>query len=348
MPNPFSNRNMIRDPHQFFGRTRELNQIFSRLEPQQPQNVSVVGPHRMGRSSLLWHLYQTYATQLAQAGRYRVAYLDAMLARASLDTFRRRVQRALTDPQAVIDNMPTSQELHEQIDRTHNDDNLRDLCLALNVDYDNLGGQGKSAKARELVLLMVRTGRFAELSAQVRQRRANSNAALTSEEAFEDALAQLRERGLCPVLLLDEFESLTEHPEQFNDVFFDWLRAVLNQGLLTLVTTSALSLSEIRQRRGFVSTFFGLFTQVDLGELSAPEADALLRQPHDRSFDDQHVQLALDMAGTTHPLRLSMAADQIYQHYDTGDWATARTDYLLAKRLIWPEEPSSPSGEKSK
>ena len=133
MPNPFSNRNMIRDPHQFFGRSRELSQIFSRLDPQQPQNVSVVGPHRMGRSSMLWHIYQTHAARLAQPARYRVAYIDAMLARASLDTFRRRVLRVLTDPQAIADNLPTRQQLHEQIDTTHNDDELRSLCFALDV-----------------------------------------------------------------------------------------------------------------------------------------------------------------------------------------------------------------------
>lgn len=44
-----------------------------------------------------------------------------------------------------------------------NDEELRSLCLALRVDYDNLGGGNKRGKIRELVLLMNREGRLPEL-----------------------------------------------------------------------------------------------------------------------------------------------------------------------------------------
>ncbi|OGG50687.1 MAG: hypothetical protein A3F84_09665 [Candidatus Handelsmanbacteria bacterium RIFCSPLOWO2_12_FULL_64_10] len=56
-PNPFTQRGMIRDPGQFFGRRTELNHIFDRLRKM--QSVSVVGERRIGKSSLLYHVFQT-------------------------------------------------------------------------------------------------------------------------------------------------------------------------------------------------------------------------------------------------------------------------------------------------
>jgi serine/threonine-protein kinase len=44
---------MIQDPDQFFGRSRELNRVLSRLGAERPQSVSVVGERRIGKSSFL-------------------------------------------------------------------------------------------------------------------------------------------------------------------------------------------------------------------------------------------------------------------------------------------------------
>lgn len=56
MPNPFFYGGRV-DPSQFIGREKELRNIFNCLETAhtgQLQSVSIVGPHRMGRSSLAW------------------------------------------------------------------------------------------------------------------------------------------------------------------------------------------------------------------------------------------------------------------------------------------------------
>ena len=45
------------------------------------------------------------------------------------------------------------------------------------------------------------------------------------------------------------------------------------------VTASAQPLPDIQQQCRFVSAFFNVFTQVDLGELTHAEAIALLTQP---------------------------------------------------------------------
>jgi len=56
--NPFLNRGMIKNPDDFFGRSREINRIFSRLDAEFPQSISVVGERRAGKSSLLNYVYQ--------------------------------------------------------------------------------------------------------------------------------------------------------------------------------------------------------------------------------------------------------------------------------------------------
>ncbi len=42
-------------------------------------------------------------------------------------------------------------------------DELRTLCFDVHIDYDDLGGQAKSGKARELILRMQREGDLGKL-----------------------------------------------------------------------------------------------------------------------------------------------------------------------------------------
>lgn len=50
-------------------------------------------------------------------------------------------------------------ELTERVD----EEELRTLCFDLDIEYDNLRGEGKAAKVRELVALMEREGRVGRL-----------------------------------------------------------------------------------------------------------------------------------------------------------------------------------------
>src|SRR5262245_52943587 len=56
MRNPYLNRVAIKDPAQFFGRSREVLKIFSRIGAPRPQSISVVGERRIGKSSLLCYV----------------------------------------------------------------------------------------------------------------------------------------------------------------------------------------------------------------------------------------------------------------------------------------------------
>ena len=51
--NPFTYGNPISDPRRFFGREREVEQIFSRLRNEEFESSSVVGDRRIGKTSLL-------------------------------------------------------------------------------------------------------------------------------------------------------------------------------------------------------------------------------------------------------------------------------------------------------
>jgi hypothetical protein len=84
MPNPFFFGGHITDPDKFVGRKAELRRIASLLETAhtgQMQSVSIVGERRIGKSSLLYHLKQTYPHRLSQPDCYCFAYIDLQSAR---------------------------------------------------------------------------------------------------------------------------------------------------------------------------------------------------------------------------------------------------------------------------
>jgi hypothetical protein len=83
MSNPFYYGGRV-EPDQFVGRQSELRRIFTALEVAhtgQMQSVSVVGPRRIGKSSLLWYVTQRDSAFLQNAARYRFVYLDLQDAR---------------------------------------------------------------------------------------------------------------------------------------------------------------------------------------------------------------------------------------------------------------------------
>ncbi|MEM7247565.1 MAG: protein kinase [Acidobacteriota bacterium] len=54
--NPFFHRSAITNPEHFFGRTQPLATLLARAGAEKPQCVSIVGPRRIGKSSLLQRL----------------------------------------------------------------------------------------------------------------------------------------------------------------------------------------------------------------------------------------------------------------------------------------------------
>jgi hypothetical protein len=76
-PCPFSAPSMLKKPDCFVGRKDELRFIQSQMTGPQPTSVNIVGPHKIGKSSLLWRFYQICRNHPQYASsRYAVIYLS--------------------------------------------------------------------------------------------------------------------------------------------------------------------------------------------------------------------------------------------------------------------------------
>jgi len=61
--NPYLNRVMIKHRADFFGRSQELKRIYARLNATPPGSISIVGDRKIGKSSLLNHVYSRQIRQ---------------------------------------------------------------------------------------------------------------------------------------------------------------------------------------------------------------------------------------------------------------------------------------------
>lgn len=75
-PCPFSAPSMLKNPDCFVGREEELRFIQSQMTGPQPTSVNIVGPHKIGKSSLLWHFYKRCNRPRNNSSRYAVIYLS--------------------------------------------------------------------------------------------------------------------------------------------------------------------------------------------------------------------------------------------------------------------------------
>jgi len=78
---PFVAGSKIADPRFFVGRKEELNAITSGMTGLHPVSINVVGRRRIGKSSLLYHFFQTYEQRVPEPTRYVVIYLSLQDAR---------------------------------------------------------------------------------------------------------------------------------------------------------------------------------------------------------------------------------------------------------------------------
>lgn len=74
MPNPFYAGGKITVPTQFVGRRTEVSFILQRMQAAQMTSVGITGPRRIGKSSLLYYIYQTYQQRLANPANFLVVY----------------------------------------------------------------------------------------------------------------------------------------------------------------------------------------------------------------------------------------------------------------------------------
>lgn len=76
--NPYLHRVMLKNPEDFFGRSHEVKRIYARFNASPPGSISVVGPRKIGKSSLLNYVYTRANREkfLEQPDRVVMVFLD--------------------------------------------------------------------------------------------------------------------------------------------------------------------------------------------------------------------------------------------------------------------------------
>jgi hypothetical protein len=267
MPNPFFYGGRV-NPEQFVGRRAELQRIFAGLEVAhtgQMQSFSVVGPRRIGKSSLLFYIANKFATHLAQPACYRFGYFEL------------------------------------------SDAHCRTLDGLLDGILKQFGAEQLNGKKSPLT-------------------------------KFQDAIIALKARGAFPVVCLDEFEELTDHPDQFTPDLYDSWRYLINQQAIAFITASKSPLIDLAQTLGYTSPFFNVFTHITLGELTDDEARALIARGAncDHAFTPTEQSDALLLAGK-HPYKLQLAGSLLYQAKTDNhavDWAELRHKFVTQLQSV--------------
>jgi serine/threonine protein kinase len=168
--NPYLNRVMIKNSSDFFGREREIRRIYSRLDAPHPQSISVVGERRIGKSSLLNHIYHTRQRR-ANMTNYDNAifvYLDFQ-------------QDADFDVTKFID------------------------FLFNMFSYESKNGKDYTKRDKTL-------------------------------DNLKQVIQELEEEGKRIIMLMDEFESITNN-DRFSEQFFSYLRSLANSYKVAYVTS---------------------------------------------------------------------------------------------------------------
>jgi uncharacterized protein len=119
---PFYADGMITDSRYFVGRKEEIRFIVQNMTGDQPTSVNIVADRRMGKSSLLYHVYQTYENVVTQFGRqaqeFVVVYVSLRDGNCrSPDEFYRAIATQLLSRQSVQSNPALMQPLQGNLDR---------------------------------------------------------------------------------------------------------------------------------------------------------------------------------------------------------------------------------------
>ncbi|HEY9432990.1 MAG TPA: hypothetical protein VI260_16115 [Blastocatellia bacterium] len=102
--NPFQAGGRLRNPEHFVGRESELRQILSCVANM--DSVSVVGPRRIGKSSLLHHIVATGQQRLNQS--YRFHYLDLQPLCSAEEFYNRACEAIAGKPGSSYDDLETA------------------------------------------------------------------------------------------------------------------------------------------------------------------------------------------------------------------------------------------------
>jgi uncharacterized protein len=142
--------------------------------------------------------------------------------------------------------------------------------------------------------------------------------------AFNRAMESWKNKGVLPVICLDDFEILLNNVQLFNDSFYDNLRFLIDSKLLMLVIASRTKIEDYRRQYKLTSSFFNLTQQLELKVFSDLEASDLVRLPHGNpALSDPRQKIALNW-GEKHPYLLQSAGKYMWEAQQQGhseSWA---------------------------
>jgi len=158
-----------------------------------------------------------------------------------------------------------------------------------------------------------------------------------NRETFSEAIRHCKQKRVLPVLCLDDFESLLDYPQQFNDGFYDNLRSLMEENALMLVITSLKSLTTHGSENRFVSSFFNIAHCFKLAELNTDEAMQLTRlptrSPYGAALSPQEQNYAQEW-GHRHPYKLQLAGYFLWEARQQGKpipWAKKQFEQQIAE-----------------
>ncbi|MBU7584107.1 MAG: AAA-like domain-containing protein, partial [Nostoc sp. TH1S01] len=165
------------------------------------------------------------------------------------------------------------------------------------------------------------------------------NSRLWNCQTFSEAIRYWKQQQILPVLCLDDFESLFDYQQEFDNGFYDNLRSLMEDNALMLVVASRKSLNIYGGEHRFVSSFFNIAHSIVLAELTTDEAIELTRLPtrstHGAALS-QDEQNCAQQWGKRHPYKLQLAGAYLWEARQTCKsikWAKQQFDQQL-NRLV--------------
>ncbi|MBF2064281.1 MAG: ATP-binding protein [Calothrix sp. C42_A2020_038] len=157
--------------------------------------------------------------------------------------------------------------------------------------------------------------------------------------AFSHAIKKFKQHNLLPVLCLDDFESLFNYPQEFDNGFYDSLRSLMDDNALMLILTSCQVLDIHAHEHRLISSFFNLGHVIKLGELTQDEAIEITRFPDHYSINRnpaltlKEQNYALQW-GRCHPYLVQLACSYLWEakhHNKSIQWAKQKFQQEVSK-----------------
>lgn len=212
--NPYLNRTAVKDARHFFGRRREIGILFSRINADEPQSVSIIGERKVGKSSLLRALLNQREKYLRRPDEYVFLYSD----------LQERIQGGVSEFFSML---------------------MEEVALA---------GHDPTITQRP-----------------------------PTYESFRKLVADLARSRMKLILLLDEFDAITQN-RGFTLEFYSFMRSLPNNYAVSYVITSARELLEYCHSKEIAgSPFFNIFHKLNLGGFSHEEAMELITRPSEEA-----------------------------------------------------------------